>query len=386
MAREKITRMETHGLTTHVVDHGSRWQLSLVKDGEAVSGVGIVRSSIRIGSASVRMAGIAGLWTSPDHRLKGYGGRSMWEAIRLMEAEGCDTSVLFGITDYYHRYGYAPVFPDVALSLSSADLPRCEGAAARRMRRSDLAEVVRLYNTHSGLRTGMVVRGQDWVPRWRMPRMGEDTVRRAGRVTVVCRPSGRIAAYYVSDIQAGRFDVSELGVSDPWSCLALASALRRRATRQRIERIRVHVPPDDTFARFCVRFGSEHRTAYPSNSGSMGRIIRLAPLFEKLLPTLDSRWACTDVPWERDLELSTDIGKIHVNAVSGRVVTSLAPLSLSPVKVSLSILKLSQLAFGYRAATDIAHDTGVRIPRAALPILDVLFPVGTPYMWWSDRF
>ena len=386
MARENITGMDTHDLTTHVVDHGSRWQLSLVKDGEAVSGVGIVKNSIRIGTASVRMAGIAGLWTSPDHRLKGYGSRSMWEAIRLMDAEGRDASVLFGITDYYHRYGYAPVFPDVALSLISADLPRCEDADVRPMRRSDVAEVVRLYNAHSGRRTGMVVRGQDWVPRWRMPRMGEDTVRRAGRVTVVCRPSGRIAAYYVSDIQAGRFDVSELGVSDPWSCLALAGSLRRRAMRQRIERIRVHVPPDDPFARFCVRFGSEHRIAFPSNSGSMGRIIRLAPLFRKLLPTLTGRLGDADVRWVRPLELHTDIGNVCLNPVSGRVVLNQRPPALRPLRVSLPILKLTQLAFGYRAAADISHDGGVSIPNAAMPVLDVLFPVGTPYMWWSDRF
>jgi GNAT superfamily N-acetyltransferase len=378
--------MDTHDLTTHVVDHGSRWQLSLLEGGEAVSGVGIVKSSIRIGTASVRMAGIAGLWTSPDHRLKGYGSRSMWEAIRLMEAEGCDASVLFGITDFYHRYGYAPVFPDVALSLCSADLPHCEEAAVRRMRRSDLADVVRLYNAHSGARTGMVVRGRDWAPGWRMPRMGEDTVRRAGRVTVVCRPSGRIAAYYVSDIQAGRFHVSELGVSDPWSCLALAGALRRRAARLGIERIRVHVPPDDPFARFGTRFGSEHRTAYPSNSGSMGRIIRLAPLFRKLLPTLTGRLGDAEVRWERPLELHTDIGTVCLNHVSGCVVLSRMPPAQRPLRVSLPILKLTQLAFGYRAVADISHDAGVSIPGAALPILDVLFPVGTPYMWWSDRF
>ena len=69
-------------LATHIEDHGTRWQLTLRMNGEPVSGVGIVKSRIRIGKASVRMAGIAGLWTAPEHRLKGYGSRSMWEAIR----------------------------------------------------------------------------------------------------------------------------------------------------------------------------------------------------------------------------------------------------------------------------------------------------------------
>jgi hypothetical protein len=31
-------------------------------------------------------------------------------------------------------------------------------------------------------------------------------------------------------------------------------------------------------------------------------------------------------------------------------------------------------------------ETGVRVPRAALPVLEGLFPKGHPYMWWPDRF
>jgi hypothetical protein len=86
------------------------------------------------------------------------------------------------------------------------------------------------------------------------------------------------------------------------------------------------------------------------------------------------------------LQLITDIGTIHLSTVSGRVVLSRRPLSGRPLKVNLPILKLTQLAFGYRAATDIAHDPDARIPRSALSVLSILFPVGTPYMWWSDRF
>ncbi len=370
-------------LTTRIEDQGPYWQLSLLKEGEAVSGVGIVKSRIRIGKAAVRMAGIAGLWTAPEHRLKGYGSRSMWEAIRLMETEGCDTSVLFGIKDFY---GFAPVYPDVSLSLATTDLPIRTDAKVRPMRRADLRDVVRLYNRHSGWRTGMVVRDADWSPKWRMPGMGEGTDRRAGRVSVVCPPSGRAAAYFVADIQAGRFDVSEVGVSDHWSCRALAGALRSRAARHGVERIRVHVPADDAFAGHCIAYGCEQRTSHPRNAGSMGRIVRLAPLFRKLLPTLSQRWAESGIAWTRPIELRTDIGRVRLEAAGDRVLLVPDSSSGCPVVARIPALPLSQLVFGYRSAADIAHDSEVRLPRAAQPILHALFPRELPYMWWSDRF
>ena len=170
-------------LETRVEDHGSRWQLSLLLNGTPVSGTGIVKKRMQIGSVTVRMGGIAGLWTDQNHRLKGYASRAMWEAVDLMAKKGYETSILFGIVDFYHRYGYVAVFPSSTMAVETDALMRAGTPLRPRMaRKQDLDAVRRLYVRYNAGRSAMAVRSRGWVPAWRMPRLGEGTVRRPGRV------------------------------------------------------------------------------------------------------------------------------------------------------------------------------------------------------------
>lgn len=41
---------------------------------------------------------------------------------------------------------------------------------------------------------------------------------------------------------------------------------------------------------------------------------------------------------------------------------------------------------GYRSAEDVAQDPEVRIPVRMVPVMEMRFPKGNPYMEYPDRF
>lgn len=133
------------GLEMHVVDHRVRWQFSLMIRDQRVSGLGLVKKRMRIGGAVVKMGGIAGVWTSGEHRKKGYASRVMDASVDFMRDKGYDTSILFGIRDFYHRYGFVEVFPSSALDVAASDLVSARGPLIHRMgRKADLPLLSRL--------------------------------------------------------------------------------------------------------------------------------------------------------------------------------------------------------------------------------------------------
>ena len=373
-------------LDTRIEDHGSRWQISLMRDGKPVSGLGVVKKKMRIGAATVRMGGVAGVWTHRDHRLKGYASRAMQEGIALMKAEGYPISILFGISDFYHRYGYGVAFPSSGITVETQALPRTRGPhTIRAMVRADIPTVVRLYNRCNAARSGAVMRATDWQPAWRMPGMGEGTERRQGRGIVACGRSGRIAGYAVYDAQAGHLHVSELSGMDGAAFDTLAAALGRRARAAGVKRIRFHLPEDDPFGAFCARYGCSWHIGHPYNAGSMGRIVDLTALMEKLTPAFARRLNASGAEWDRPIRLVTDIGSVDLVKDGASVAVS-APAPHRATVVHIPQMALMQLVIGYRSVRDVAYDRDVNIPATAFTALDALFPTGHPYMWWTDRF
>jgi predicted acetyltransferase len=369
---------------TVIEDKGARWQLELRLDGEAVSGMAIVKKQMQVGSAVVRQGGIAGVWTAEAHRKKGYASRVMWEGIAWMEKQQYEMSILFGIADFYHRYGYAPVFAEQAMTIDTLRLQALTGTyRTRKMKVSDLDAVKRVYRKYNAERTGMDARREDWVPMWRMPRMGDGTTRRAGQVWVVCDDQDCIKGFVVFDAQVGRLVVSEVCGVDRDALVTIGAAIGRRAKREGAEHVRFCVPVDDPFLGICRSLGYSMSASYPFNSGSMGRIICLESLMQKMTRVFLNRVITSGLGWAGDLVLKTDIGTVGLQVGKTGV---LIQEKVKRPQVYISQMALSQLVMGYRGVCDVVRDDGVSIPKRLLPVMDVLFPVGNPYMWWSDRF
>lgn len=378
------------GIAFEPTDRG--WKTVLTVDGEAVSGLSIVDQKTRVGTAGLKMGGIAGVWTKKEHRMQGHASRVMWASVEEMARRNYDVSILFGIADFYHRYGYAVSASDVQCAVRTASLPskQPKGFRLRVGRMGDIPRIVSIYGKANEERPATRIRGRNWQPihgrwgpGWRMPRMGPDIERRPGRAIVAEDGSGRIVAYVVFDAQDERCFVVE-AAGDRAAFPALAVRLRKEAAAVSAERVSCCVPTDDPFGEFLGRFGAVWSVSCPANGGSMARIISLTRTFRKLLPTLDARLGDAGIR-TRDVRLSlaTDLGTVTL--AGGRDGLALVD-EVAQTRVSISQIHLTQLLFGYRSVEDLAIEGQVKGSARLLSVLSVLFPRALPYIWWGDRF
>src|SRR5215218_7054769 len=120
-------------------------------DGIPVSRTFIFPMLIRIGEAVVRMDGIGGVATDEAHRHRGYSRRVLETAVDTMRAGDAALSTLYGIPDFYHRFGYATSGAEHTVKLPASDTatPRTclpEGWLFRPFAPDDLPAVALMYD------------------------------------------------------------------------------------------------------------------------------------------------------------------------------------------------------------------------------------------------
>ena len=83
----------------------------VVVDGGIVATLRVWDRTVRVGETAVRMGGIGGVGTHPDHRRRGHASAMLRDAIDWMRGRGYLTSVLFTevATEFYRRHGWASV-------------------------------------------------------------------------------------------------------------------------------------------------------------------------------------------------------------------------------------------------------------------------------------
>ena len=354
--------------------------MSLQLAGDEVGALWTVKLRLRIGSAKVRTGGIKNVNTAEKHRLKGYASRGMQAAFELMNNSGYDISILFGIPDFYHRFGYAAVFPESWLYVKTTDLLRAEarGATQNMKRKTDLPEMLRWYNRNNSERTGSVIRTKSW--RYRRPR----SLGVIGALDARKRLVGYLR--YLKEVrnEDDRLDVVELETRDSRVFDSLAAGVGRQARRRNASEVRFWLPPDHPFGAYCASLGCRWETHHSPNGNAMARIIRLEGFMRKLLPEFGRRLDAAESSWKGSLTLSTDIGAIGLE-VNGRRVQLRSPEQrVSAIKIPQTAL--TQLVMGYRSAEEVAQDPQVRIPVRMVPVMAMLFPRGNPYMAYPDRF
>ena len=118
---------------------------------------------MRIGAAVVRMDGIGGVGTEEAYRNRGYSRRLMEFALARMRAGDAALSTLYGIQDFYPKFGYVTTGPEHAVGLpldgsapATASLP--PGWSVRPLAVGDLPALMALYHANTKQATGALVR------------------------------------------------------------------------------------------------------------------------------------------------------------------------------------------------------------------------------------
>ncbi len=356
----------------------------LIKD-EVVSSLVVIDYQIRIGSAEVRMGGIGDVETKEKHRKKGYMRRLMEDAVEYIKNEGYDVSMLFGIPNFYTKFGYAVCLPEYKLTLSTRDAEdaknNAENYKIRKIRKKDIDSVFGLYDENNQNRVCSLIRTKKYFSGF--PRGSRDE--QQADAFLVKDSNKEFVAYAAFDKSKEEVNIVEVESIADRAYPALLYEFAKMAVKRRCGHITLFMPPDHPFAEFCSRYGSQLTAQYPKNGGGVMRMINQKTLFEKIKKELERRIsgskfkACSD-----SLEIRTDMENITLKICDG----TLNIYSEEKVEnfLTLSQAKLIQLIVGYRSVRDILNDSEVEIGGDIEPLLGVLFPKTSPYVWLADHF
>jgi len=372
------------------LDEGRAHKREMWIDGEekSVCHLWVIDFTMRVGTTVVRMAGIGGVHTEREHRKKGYMRHLIEDTVQYMIAEGYDISMLFGIENFYTKFGYTAGLASFECKVKTRDAEVSAGTVAdegsyitRPIGQADMPAVLDLYNANNAARVCSVVRAPEdftefekgtW---WGTPadtQLWEDA-------------NGKLLAYAVWDRHDKAVKVAEIEARDDAVFPVLLSFFAAQAVEKRCEDVQLFIPPDHPFAEYVQRFGAEWTVTYPRYGSGMLRLLNQQPFFEKIVPELERRLALSrSAGYTGMLTLQTDLGTLALVINRGSIAVESG--AREGLRLELPQDKLTQLVIGYRSARDVLNDPQVTAHGDVLPLLNILFPKGTPYIWVADHF
>ncbi|MCC6145749.1 MAG: GNAT family N-acetyltransferase [Candidatus Hydrogenedentes bacterium] len=334
--------------------------------------------TIRIGEARLKMGGFGYVATSPDYRHKGIGRALMLDGLAYMAQHNYHVSMLFGIPNFYHRFGFCTTLSEYATTVDVLEASEAyhPDYRIRDGKPGDIRAIQKLHATNDGdiacslLRTAAHITNR-W-ERWK-------TVR------VLTNAQGRIVGYFLPRAEEDVLSVEEVGVEDAQACGAVLHACAAAARKHFLPRIRFHVPPQHPFTNHLIRYRSIHETRMTRDGGGMMALVNLGETLESMIPE-----------WESLLQVSaarefrTEVTFVIDGAATYRVRVNRGAVDIANSagknKLSLSSRDLLQLLTGYRFLDEILNSERRILTLESRQLLASIFPKRTPYVWLMDRF
>jgi predicted acetyltransferase len=365
-------------------DNGRNHLRELIVDGKSVSWLTLIDYTVRIGRARLRMGGIAGVGTSEDCRMKGYSRSVLEDTTSYMTQEGYDIALLFGIPDYYHKFGYAVCLSEPSFNMDtaqSANLEADDSYVFSPANESDVPKMMHLYNEVNAGRTLSIERFPEYFKgftkgsRWGVP----------AEAVVIKSTDGKFLGYTVFDAVEDAMTVIEVESIDPGAYKSILKYLAKRAEMKNMACFKFMMPQIHPFSVYCRRFNCSVNINYNRCSGGMGRIINQNTMFVKLRDELSQRIERSEYAgYSGTILISTDIGETVLSILDGEVRVVCASDSDNSLEIPQS--KLMQLVTGYRPIRDLMADDEVKLTGDVVALLDALFPMDEPYTWLADHF
>ncbi|MHB9032073.1 MAG: GNAT family N-acetyltransferase [Anaerolineae bacterium] len=350
-------------------DQGTR--IEVMVDDAVASSVIVVDRIIRIGSTPLRMGGIGDVSTRRAHRERGYARMMLEDSVAFMKEAGYHFSALFGIPNFYPKFGFTPGLPGVDSSLWTRDAECIKGCyPIRPMQPEDRPRVAEIYEHMNATRTFSCVRNP---ATWQGFRIGAGWNDRIGAFVVL--RGDEIIGYASYDLDPWRCAFGEVGYSTPDAWSTILAEAGRQALEKRVEKLAIHAPADDPIIQYARRYGCTTTLSYARNAHGMVRLIDQADALRQVQPLLKQRLEASQVAWRGSLLFATQLSADIVALGAGPVVTINLPETL-----------LAQWLVGYREVSESLYESNVQVPDGILPVLQAIFPMGYPYIFASDRF
>jgi len=362
------------------IDNGRRGKtIELIRENQLVSSLWAIDFRMRVGESPVRTCGIGDVSTVEAFRKQGNARILLEFTNAWMREQGYAMALLFGIPDFYHRFGYGTSLPNVELSFSTTALRDCRKRHRwRQMKPSDRFVCHKLFDRLNRERSGSLCRKFLGDRRFPKPEKGRGPF-------VAMDSRDRIVGYVVLRVYEGSLRVTDFQAKDMAISETLLHRLGRIARDLGQETVSMGIPGDHPLIHVAIRLGGILRQQWPRNGEGMVRILNLEGTMRSVLGTLNQRLkiagaleSCPALRWV------TDLGQCVL--VPGKEGLYLDSDRKKAIRIEMTQMALSRLLLGYESVAGLADTKDVSMPRHVLPFLEVLFPQGHPYCWRFDHF
>lgn len=346
--------------------------------GELAGALRMNTETIRLGEARLKTGGLGWVTTEPRHRHKGICRALVLDTLEYMRSNGYHVSLLFGIPNFYHRFGFATALAEYAITMEleeTASVP----AFTHRLRDAkpgDIPAIQRIHNANdTEVACSLIRTSAHLTNKW---------THRAKTVRVLANGQGKVVAYFMARKEGAHLVVDDVGVGDKTLCDPVLAACARLAADETVGRIQFLVPPTHPFARFLLQYKSTHEMRVTHDEGGMLAFINLPETLESMTPEWERLIAASslrDVRAEltllvdgEEFRVRTNRGAVDVAATSGHN------------RVSFTAVELMYLVTGCRHVEDILAARRRILSEETRDFLAAIFPRRAPYVWAFDRF
>jgi len=355
--------------------------------GEPASWLYVVDYRMRIGSSLVKMGGIAGVYTKREYRERGLARKCLNYSVEWMKQNNYQLSALFGIPEFYHKFGYAVFMGEHTLSILTRNAEDAEKHYDVRDFSPDdpsqLKAIVEIYNQNNNERSGSVFRDPKL---WKGFKKGISYEHKP-KAFIVVDEKGEVVGYaaYERWVFGEELPVAEVGAQNHDFKIydTIIHELARIAVERRMSRIKLYVPPDHPIASLAYRYGCLLESHYPRRAGGMARIIDLRGLFTEISDEIGRRLRRADFKGRVRLRIETDIGSVLLKVDDHEVEVLEEGTADYVFKIRQS--SLTQLVLGYRSLDELMYGEA-KLDFEATPLVASMFPKAVPYVWQPDRW
>jgi predicted acetyltransferase len=346
-------------------------------NGEVAAALRVNTETIRLGEARLKMGGFGWVTTAARFRHMGVCRSLMVDTLHYMRAHGYHVSMLFGIPNFYHRFGFATTLANhcIRVEVAEAATALIGPGKARAAKPGDLGGVQKIHAANDGDVACSIIRSTAHMTnRWD----------RLKSMRVLTNENGKLVGYLLPRAAGDHLAVDEVGVTDEASCQAVLIECARLAKEEAVGSIHFMVPPPHPFARFLLQFRSSHEMQILRDEGGMMAFVNTGEALEHMIPEWESLLASSGARGYRtEFTLLIDRVAYRVRANRGAMDVATA---VGKNKLSLSAADFMHMLTGYRYVEDILAKTRRMLTPEAHELILALFPKRSPYVWPYDRF
>jgi len=349
-------------------------------DGKIVSHVSIIEKYMRIGSAVVKVAGIGDVYTLPDHRKKNFTRMLMDDALAYMREHHYPLSMLYGIQDFYHKFGYIEALNEYWTAISTRHLRAYKPVlAVRPFREEDTPALNRFYNEAFSRKTCSMRREEAHWYHIANP-----------KTTIVVTDADVVKGYAIFDLaQRERIVVNEAVAPEPKAADTLLAEMGRRAVEALIPEVELHMAPDCAFVERCQAIGVKNTILVPYEGFGQGmlRIMNLLELLQCIQDELSSRLANSRFArHDAEFQIVTDAGSATVTIQNGCVTVSEAAAQVDIERLEVPQNLLVRSIVGFWTIPLLLERSGAEVGDLLREVLEVLFALDHPFTCPMDYF